>query len=347
MPYIYISMNEPAKCLNWPLDMLNTLRPRQNGRHFTDDILKCIFLNENISILIKISLNFVPKGRINNIPSLVQIMAWCWQVTNHYLNQWWLVYWRIYALLGLNELTLLVLRPKYSMWTWSIQWLLMPCLLSHDIDCMKYGYFCFPWYYIATSRWHCFSVEKWCEKQTFFFMFIQKIISMTRVNLVPGRPSYPASISHCWLEPHQHSLLPLLLPGPPISPSLARLLHSLTGMVVKRVTIMWLASLDIEWKKRKVAIENLDYGLWISGMVTVSQREIIPANNCTMQGQNNWGNWGSPGVMKLWVAWEVLRWLMKFRELCSGGFHPKLVTPPYHGFLNVNTPPNSQNSKRH
>ena len=75
-------------------------------------------------------------------------------------------------------------------------------------------------------------------------------------------------------------------------------------------------------------------------------REKIPANNCTMQGQNNWGNWGSPGVMKLWVAWEVLRWLMKFRELCSGGFHPKLVTPPYQGFLNVNTPPNSQNSKR-
>ena len=28
-------------------------------------------------------------------------------------------------------------------------------------------------------------------------------------------------------------------------------------------------------------------------------REIIPANNCTMQGQNNWGNWGSLGVMKL------------------------------------------------
>ena len=75
-------------------------------------------------------------------------------------------------------------------------------------------------------------------------------------------------------------------------------------------------------------------------------KEIIPANNCTMQGQNNWGNWDSPGVMKLWVAWEVLRWLMKFRDLCSRGFHPKLVTPPYHGFLNVNTPAKSQNSKR-
>ena len=43
-------------------------------------------------------------------------------------------------------------------------------------------------------------------------------------------------------------------------------------------------------------------------------REIIPANNCAMQEQNNWGNWGSPGVMKLWVAWEVLRWLIKFRS---------------------------------
>ena len=55
---------------------VNSLRPRQYGRHFPDDILKCIFLNENISISINISLKFVPKGRINNIPALVQIMAW-------------------------------------------------------------------------------------------------------------------------------------------------------------------------------------------------------------------------------------------------------------------------------
>ena len=55
---------------------VNTLRPRQHGRHFADDIFKCIFLNENVSIAIKISLRFVPKGPINNIPALVQIMAW-------------------------------------------------------------------------------------------------------------------------------------------------------------------------------------------------------------------------------------------------------------------------------
>ena len=55
---------------------INTLRPRQNGRRFPDYIFKCIFLNENVWIEIKISLKFVPKVRINDIPALVQIMAW-------------------------------------------------------------------------------------------------------------------------------------------------------------------------------------------------------------------------------------------------------------------------------
>ena len=56
---------------------VNTLRPRQYGRHFPDDTSKRIFLNENVRISIKISLKFVPKGPINKIPALVQIMAWC------------------------------------------------------------------------------------------------------------------------------------------------------------------------------------------------------------------------------------------------------------------------------
>ena len=53
-----------------------TLRPRQNGRHFPDDIFKWIFLNENVGILTNISLKCVPRGLINNIPTLVQVMAW-------------------------------------------------------------------------------------------------------------------------------------------------------------------------------------------------------------------------------------------------------------------------------
>ena len=55
---------------------VNSLRPIQNGRQFPDDIFECIFLTENVIISIKISLKFVPKGSINNIPTLVQIMAW-------------------------------------------------------------------------------------------------------------------------------------------------------------------------------------------------------------------------------------------------------------------------------
>ena len=55
---------------------IKTLSPRQNGRHFADDTCKRIFLNENVRISIKISLKFVPKSPIDNIPALFQIMAW-------------------------------------------------------------------------------------------------------------------------------------------------------------------------------------------------------------------------------------------------------------------------------
>ena len=40
------------------------------------------FMNENVYISIKISLKFVPKGPINNIPVLVKVMAWCWPGNN-------------------------------------------------------------------------------------------------------------------------------------------------------------------------------------------------------------------------------------------------------------------------
>ena len=68
-------------CRKWKVyssscGIINTLRPRQDGRHFPDDSFKRIFLNKNVWISINISLKFVPKGPINNIPTLVQVMAW-------------------------------------------------------------------------------------------------------------------------------------------------------------------------------------------------------------------------------------------------------------------------------
>ena len=60
--------------MNPVVNFIHTLKPRQNVRHFADDIFKCIFLNENIWMLI--SVKFVARGPINNIPAFVQIMVW-------------------------------------------------------------------------------------------------------------------------------------------------------------------------------------------------------------------------------------------------------------------------------
>ena len=56
------------------------------------------------------------------------------QATSHYLNQWWLVYWRIYASLGLNELN----EPMMTQFTDTcIDTLTIYCQTS-SIKCTKY-----------------------------------------------------------------------------------------------------------------------------------------------------------------------------------------------------------------
>ena len=77
----------------------NTLRPRQNGRHFPDEISRCISFNKSLWISIKMSQKFVLNGSINNIPALVQIMA-----PTRRQAVIWTSDGYIYALLGLNEL---------------------------------------------------------------------------------------------------------------------------------------------------------------------------------------------------------------------------------------------------
>ena len=69
----YLSVLKPRRLLRFTV---NILRPRQNSPTFSDNIFKCIFLDENVSVSIKISWKFVPTVPINNIPKLVQIMAW-------------------------------------------------------------------------------------------------------------------------------------------------------------------------------------------------------------------------------------------------------------------------------
>ena len=70
--WVFYSVPPPPGPFWWSPSFINILRSKQNCCHFADDSFKCIFLNENKWILIKISLKLVPKGLINNIPALVR-----------------------------------------------------------------------------------------------------------------------------------------------------------------------------------------------------------------------------------------------------------------------------------
>ena len=71
---MYDGIQEPRKVCYWPSEHNEA---ETKWATFADDTFKRILFNENVCISIKISLKFVPKGQINNIPALVQIMAWC------------------------------------------------------------------------------------------------------------------------------------------------------------------------------------------------------------------------------------------------------------------------------
>ena len=56
--------------------IINTLRPRQHGLHFPDDIFKWIFLNEYIWVRSKFHQTLFLGGKIDKTSILVQIVAW-------------------------------------------------------------------------------------------------------------------------------------------------------------------------------------------------------------------------------------------------------------------------------
>ena len=83
-PHCTVVVWYPPACLQWCVH-LSGITGRQPltpcGRDKMAAILQTTFSdaflwNKNVYTWIKISLKFVPKGPINNIPTLVQIMAW-------------------------------------------------------------------------------------------------------------------------------------------------------------------------------------------------------------------------------------------------------------------------------
>ena len=150
---------------------INTLRPRQNGRRFADDTFKRIFLNENVRISIEISLKFVLKGPINNIPALVQIMAWR-RSGDKPLSEPVMVslLTHIYASLGLNELRLLQspsllpigLLVAYATWS-PMSWMMSPvaCLaeLTHNVAETRWPPFSRRHFQIHFLEWKCINFD--------------------------------------------------------------------------------------------------------------------------------------------------------------------------------------------
>ena len=98
------------------------MRLWQNGRHFADDTFRRIFLSENLRISLIFHWSYFPKGPINNIPALVQIMAWR-RVGDKPLSEPMLtqIQWRIYALVWFKYifLQLLLCNTKSVTWRWN------------------------------------------------------------------------------------------------------------------------------------------------------------------------------------------------------------------------------------
>ena len=114
--------------------LVNTLRQWQNGRHFVNDIFKCIFLNRNVWIPIEISLKFNPGVQL----TIFQHWFSQWlgnRCQSHCLNQWWLPSLPTHICftrpLWVNKIVLRLTQPVFSICIYCI--LNRTCLLYAPI----------------------------------------------------------------------------------------------------------------------------------------------------------------------------------------------------------------------
>ena len=68
--------NRPARFSLYPRDRFNSLRLSRNGRHFPDDIFKCIFLNKMYRLWLRFHWSLFPRVQLIIFEHLVQTMAW-------------------------------------------------------------------------------------------------------------------------------------------------------------------------------------------------------------------------------------------------------------------------------
>ena len=147
----WISNYIPHKQWMWflihALLSVNSSPPGQNGRHFADDIFRCIWVNESFVFWLKFHWGLllwaqftIPIIGLDNglTPNRRQVIIW----TN--VDQ---IHWRMYAALGGDELNHVSKRgPKWKMYRftwWHRRWLSQYCKITYTHDMYIYNYI---WY---------------------------------------------------------------------------------------------------------------------------------------------------------------------------------------------------------
>ena len=107
--HIYATWNWAFNNLLWQNTETNLIFLTHWGLDKMADIFQTIFSSafswiKMYLVTIRFSLILVASGPINNTSALVKIMAWRRPGNSYYLNQWWLIYRRIYSSFGPNEL---------------------------------------------------------------------------------------------------------------------------------------------------------------------------------------------------------------------------------------------------
>ena len=94
---IYYSANpRVGKLTHWGRDKMDAISQTTFSRAFSSMKIVVFWLNFHW--------NMFPRVQLTIIQHWFRYWLGAVQATSHYLNQWWLVYWRIYASLGLSVL---------------------------------------------------------------------------------------------------------------------------------------------------------------------------------------------------------------------------------------------------
>ena len=84
---MFVQLISLCKCNHYLAEFINSFPLDKMSTALADDILKGIFMNWNLCILIRISLKFVPEGPIDNNQHWFRLWLGAEQATSHYLNK--------------------------------------------------------------------------------------------------------------------------------------------------------------------------------------------------------------------------------------------------------------------